>query len=54
LEVHLLDFSEVIYGRTLEVTFLKKLRDEKKFESFDALKNAIYNDIEQAKVLFSV
>ena len=53
LEVHLLNFNEAIYGRTLKVTFLKKLRDEKKFESFDALKNAIYNDIEQAKALFS-
>jgi riboflavin kinase/FMN adenylyltransferase len=53
LEVHLLDFNEVIYGQHLEVTFLKKLRDEKKFESFDALKVAIYNDIEHAKQLFS-
>ena len=54
LEVHLLDFNENIYGRRLDVSFLKKLRDEKKFESFDALKNAIYSDIEQAKDLFLV
>lgn len=53
LEAHLLNFSEVIYGRTLEVTFLKRLRDEKKFASFDKLKDAIYNDIEHAKTLFA-
>lgn len=53
LEVHLLNFKENIYGRLLEVSFHKKLRDEKKFASFDELKEAIYNDIAQAQQFFA-
>lgn len=53
LEVHLLDFSETIYGKLLQVSFLKKLREEKKFPSFDVLKEAIYNDIAEAKQFFA-
>lgn len=52
LEVHIFDFSETIYGQRLEVTFRKKLRDEKKFESFAALKTQIENDAMQAKKYF--
>ena len=54
LEVHLLNFSRDIYGKTLQVIFRKKLRDEKKFESLDELKAAIHNDIETAKQYFAV
>ena len=53
LEVHLLDFDANIYGRHLDVVFRKKLRDEKKFSSLDALKTAIHNDITDARVYFS-
>jgi riboflavin kinase/FMN adenylyltransferase len=44
LEVHLLDFSGDIYGRHAEVEFRLKLRDEKKFGSFDELKTQIRRD----------
>jgi riboflavin kinase/FMN adenylyltransferase len=54
LEVHLLNFSQDIYGKTLEVVFRKKLRDEKKFESLDELKVAIHNDIATAQELFQL
>jgi riboflavin kinase/FMN adenylyltransferase len=37
----------------VEVRFDKKLRDEQKFPSLDALKIQIYNDIEQAKSFFA-
>ena len=37
VEVHLLDFSETIYGKNLTVTFLKKLRNEQKFSSLQEL-----------------
>ena len=52
LEVHLLDFNKDIYGKNLQVTFLEKLRDEKKFSSLDTLKAAIDNDIMTARALF--
>lgn len=50
LEVHLFDFQGNLYGKQLEVALLYKLRDEKKFESFDALKQQIELDAEAARV----
>ena len=44
LEVHLIDFTRDIYGERLEVEFMTKLRDEKKFDSLDSLKVAIARD----------
>ena len=52
LEIHLLDFSQSIYGKTLTVEFLKKVRDEKKFENINALKEQIFKDISTAKKYF--
>jgi riboflavin kinase/FMN adenylyltransferase len=37
LEAHVFDFSGDLYGRSLEVEFVAKLRDEVKFESLDAM-----------------
>lgn len=51
-EVHLMNFSGQLYGRHLRVRFLKKLRDEQRFDSAQALKTAISNDIETAKHFF--
>lgn len=50
LEVHL--FSDKIpmeYGWMLEVGFLRKIRDERKFDSVDDLQKQIHRDIESAK-----
>ncbi|MBN4079295.1 bifunctional riboflavin kinase/FAD synthetase [Beggiatoa alba] len=52
LEVHLFDFDGDIYGRHVHVDFLWKLRDEQRFESFDALKAQILLDAEQARSFF--
>ncbi len=38
IEVHLLDFSEDIYGQKIQVNVIERLREEQKFESFEALK----------------
>lgn len=46
LEVHILDFDKDIYGEEIKVTFLKKIRDEKKFDSLDELKMQIQKDLE--------
>ncbi|WP_305455507.1 bifunctional riboflavin kinase/FAD synthetase [Photobacterium leiognathi] len=53
LEVHLFDFKADLYGRQLEVVLRHKLRDEKKFESFDALKCQIERDAQTARVWLS-
>ena len=52
LEVHLFDFDRDIYGRHVQVSFLKKLRPERKFESFELLKRQIERDAEQARAFF--
>ena len=49
LEVHILDFKGNLYDQTLRVEFVEKIRDEQKFESLDALRAAIGNDIEMAR-----
>lgn len=49
LEVHILNFDKEIYGEKIKVAFLKKIRDEKKFESLDELKLQIQKDIEASK-----
>jgi riboflavin kinase/FMN adenylyltransferase len=54
LEVHLLDFSREIYGGELSVSFLRRLRDEKKFASVDDLKTQLSRDKEEALRLVSI
>lgn len=49
LEVHLLDFDGDLYGRYLHVDFLHKLRDERRFESLDALRAQIRQDVVVAR-----
>tara|TARA_B100001769_G_C22007917_1_gene541671 strand:- start:30 stop:932 length:903 start_codon:yes stop_codon:yes gene_type:complete len=49
LEVHILNFSKDIYGHHVHITFLKKIRDEIKFESIEALKMQIKKDIISAE-----
>jgi len=53
LEVHILDFNERIYGKKITVEFCKKVRDEKKFDGIEALKEQIFKDISTAEKYFS-
>lgn len=48
IETHILDYHDDLYGREIEVCFFKKLRGEKRFESVDALKRQVVEDIERA------
>ncbi|MDT8282329.1 MAG: bifunctional riboflavin kinase/FAD synthetase [Gammaproteobacteria bacterium] len=48
LEVHLFDFDQTIYGEQISVSFQHKIRDEKKFESLDELKQQIKIDCKVA------
>ena len=49
LEVHIFDFNQDIYGEHLQVSFVKKLRDEITFPDLETLKTQISQDIGQAK-----
>ncbi|MDE7111487.1 MAG: riboflavin biosynthesis protein RibF [Muribaculaceae bacterium] len=49
VEAHLLDFSGDLYGRTLRVEFLRRLRPEMKFASLDQLKSRIQQDIDSVR-----
>jgi len=54
LEAHILDFDEVLYGKSLEVILRANLRDEIKFENLDALKRQIGVDVEQVRSMFAM
>ena len=52
LEAHILDFSRMIYGKTIEVSFLKHIRPERKFHSLESLITHIKSDISAARKFF--
>ena len=49
LEAYLLDFDGDLYGEGARVSFVAHIRDEKKFDSIDALSAQIARDVEKAK-----
>jgi riboflavin kinase / FMN adenylyltransferase len=53
LEVHLFDWEGDLYGAHLRVRFLKKLREEQKYQGLEALKEAIARDARQARDYFA-
>jgi riboflavin kinase/FMN adenylyltransferase len=53
LEVHLLDFDDVVYGRHVRVDFLHKLRDEEKYADLATLTRQIGIDVENVRAYFS-
>lgn len=53
LEVHLFDFADAVYGRLVSVEFVKKLRDEQKYETLDALSAAIGDDAARARSILN-
>jgi riboflavin kinase/FMN adenylyltransferase len=54
LEVHLFDFAREIYGRHVEVEFVKKIREERRFPSFEDLRRQIHLDSRQARVILGL
>lgn len=50
IETYILDFSENIYGKPIEIYFIKKIRDERKFNNTEELIMQIKNDISAAKL----
>ncbi len=53
LEVHLFDFDRDIYGKRIEVRFLSKIREEKKFASIEAMVAQMDKDAAAAREYFS-
>jgi riboflavin kinase/FMN adenylyltransferase len=52
LEVHLLDFGQNVYGRSIDVVFRHRIREERRFASLDELKARIEADIAEARAWF--
>lgn len=52
IETHILNFNEDIYGKIIKVTFLKRIREVKKFNSLEELINRIIRDIDISKEYF--
>ena len=53
IEVHILDFRGNLYGRQAQVSFISRLRDEKKFSSADALSKQLKQDVIAARALLT-
>lgn len=51
IEVHIFNFHERIYGRDLEVIFVRKIRSERKFNTIDSLIEQIKKDSDEAEKL---
>ena len=54
LEAHLFDFDGDLYGSRIDVEFVQKLRDEKKFESLDAMVRQIDRDARAARSILGL
>lgn len=52
LEIHIFDLNESIYGKHLQVEFVKKLRDEKRYDNLEVLVAQIAKDVVDAKRVF--
>lgn len=50
IEVHIVNFDEDIYGESIKINFLDKIRDEKQFQSLTELKEQITKDIKCLKL----
>lgn len=53
IETFILDFSEEIYGQTISVDFLERLRGEVEFTTIDALIDQMHVDVQQTRAYFA-
>ena len=53
LEVHLLDFDGDLYGREMQVEFIERIRDERKFDSIPSLAAEMERDKERARAILA-
>jgi riboflavin kinase/FMN adenylyltransferase len=53
IETHIFDLDRDLYGQPMRIGFVQRLRDERAFESLDALRAQIDADCQRARVLFT-
>jgi riboflavin kinase/FMN adenylyltransferase len=53
VEAHLIDFEGDLYGQTLRIAFVERMRGEKRFDSVDELVEQMNRDVEQAAATVS-
>jgi len=53
LEVHVLDFTGDLYGQTLDVDLLDRIRGTERFASAEALKSQLERDVQSARAIAS-
>jgi riboflavin kinase/FMN adenylyltransferase len=51
VEAHLIGFEGDLYGQTLRIAFMERMRGEKRFESVDALVEQMNRDVAQAQAI---
>jgi riboflavin kinase/FMN adenylyltransferase len=49
VEAYLIDFDGDLYGETLRIAFLERMRGEARFDSVDALVEQMQRDVDQAR-----
>ena len=54
LEVHIFDFSDDVYDSDIKVEFLKRIRDEKQFDSLEALQSQLKIDENNCKIYLNI
>ncbi|MCU7828183.1 MAG: bifunctional riboflavin kinase/FAD synthetase [Candidatus Thiodiazotropha sp. (ex Myrtea sp. 'scaly one' KF741663)] len=54
LEAHLFDFDRTVYGEHVNVEFVQKIRDEKRFDSFEELRQQILLDADVAREILGL
>ncbi len=52
LEAHILDFSKDLYGWSVTIALLKKIRDDKRFADDKSLRSAIAGDVAATRAYF--
>jgi riboflavin kinase/FMN adenylyltransferase len=52
VETHIFNFDQDLYGQQVRIGFVQRIRDERTFESLDALRAQIGADCDRARVLF--
>ena len=53
VETHIFDLDRDLYGQSIRIGFVQRLRDERRFESLDLLREQIEADCQRARVLFN-
>ena len=49
IEAHLLDFTGELYGETMRLEFIRRLRQQETFDGLDALKSQLARDVETVR-----